>query len=116
MCVKLPFTYFEVFFIHTHSLITFFTQHNKTLQYSYQDYNYIFPVEFGNEKPGKWYGRALYHGDGVCSWILTADDELIVRSSIRSAHKDRPNASFVNELDVKLKGSSAYDVPLLDEP
>jgi len=43
----------------------------------YQDYNYNFPVEGGNEKPGKWYGRALNHGDGMCSWILTADDELI---------------------------------------
>jgi len=52
----------------------------------------------------------------MCSLILTADDELIVRSSIRSAHKDRPNASFVGEVDLKLKGSSAYDVPLLDKP
>jgi len=82
----------------------------------YQDYSYKFPVEGGNEKPCKWYGRALNHRDGMCSWILTADDELIVRSNIRSAHKDRPNATFVDELDLKLVGSRTNDVPLLDGP
>ena len=52
----------------------------------------------------------------MCSWILTADDELIVRSNIRSARKDRPNATFVDELDLKLKGSGTHDVPFLDGP
>ena len=52
----------------------------------------------------------------MCSWILTADDELIVRSNIRSARKDRPNATFVDELDLKLKGSDTHDVPFLDGP
>jgi len=52
----------------------------------------------------------------MCSWILTPDDKLIVRSNIRSARKDRPNATFVDELDLKLKGSSTNDIPLLDGP
>jgi len=82
----------------------------------YQDYNYNFSVEGGNEKPSKWYGRALHHRDGACSWILTADNELIVRSNIRSARKDHPNATFVDELDIKLKGSGTNDVPFLDGP
>jgi len=64
----------------------------------------------------KLYGRALNHGDGMCSWILTADDEFIVCSNIRSACKDRPNATFVDDLDFKLKGSSTNDVPFLDGP
>jgi len=51
----------------------------------------------------------------MCSWVLIADDELIVRSYIKSARKGRSNATFVNELDLKLKGSSNYDFPLLDE-
>jgi len=62
----------------------------------YQDYNHKFPVEGGNEKPGKWYGRALNHGDGMCSWILTADDELVVRTIIRFARNDRPYATLVD--------------------
>lgn len=96
--------------------ITLLTEFQFNEDILYQDYNYKFPVEGGNEKPGKWYGRALNHGDGMCSWILTADDELIVRSNIRSARKDRPNATFVDELDLKLKGSGTHDVPFLDGP
>ncbi len=80
----------------------------------YQDYNYKFPVEGGNEKPGKWYGRTLNHGDGMCSWVLTADDELIVCRNFGSPSKDRPNAIVVDELDHKLKGSCTYDVQFLD--
>jgi len=45
-----------------------------------------------------------------------ADDELIARSNIRSARKDCPNATDVDELDLKLKGSGTYDVPHLDGP
>ena len=37
-----------------------------------------------------------------------------MRSNIRSARNDRPNATFVDELDLKLKRSGAYDVPFLD--
>jgi len=62
-------------------------------------------------KPGKWYGRALNHGDGMCSWILT-----VVRSNIRSTRKDRPNAAFVDELDLELKGSGTHDVSFLYGP
>ena len=57
--------------------ITLLTEFQFNEDILYQDYNYKFPVEGGNEKPGKWYGRALNHGDGMCSWILTADDELM---------------------------------------
>ena len=53
-------------------------------------------------KSGKWYGRALKNGDGMCSWVLIADDELIVRSYIKSARKGRSNATFVNELDLNI--------------
>ena len=74
----------------------------------YQDYNHKFPVEGGNEKPGKWYGRALNHGDGMCSWILTADDELVVRTIIRFARNDRPYATLVDELYKCVCGQSKY--------
>ena len=86
--------------------IKFFAEIHFYEDILYQDYNYKFLVEGGNEKPGKWYGRALNHENGICSWILTADDELIVSSNIGSA--------FVDELDLKLKGSCTYDIPFLD--
>ncbi|CAB9530120.1 unknown protein [Seminavis robusta] len=38
----------------------------------------------GNERLGRWLGRALDHGDGMCSWILTLETEqLIVRYAVR---------------------------------
>ena len=36
--------------------------------------------------------------------------------NIRSARKDRPNAAFVDELDLKLKGSGTHDDPFLEGP
>ncbi len=35
---------------------------------------------------------------------------------MRSARKDCPNATFVDEVDLKLKGSGTHDVPFLDGP
>jgi len=96
--------------------ITLLTKFRFNEDILYQDYNYKFPVEGGNEKPVKWYGRALNHGNGMCSWILAADDELIVRSNIRSARKDRPNETFEDEFDLMLKGCSTNDVSVLDGP
>ena len=62
-------------------------------------------MEGGNKKLGHWYGRAKHHSDKMCSWILTEDDELIVRSNIRHARKtERPNPAF--ELESQhVKGS-----------
>lgn len=60
----------------------------------YYDTTHSFPTEGGNEKLGRWMGRALDHGDGMCYWILTVDTkELIVRSMVRSATDLRPNAA-----------------------
>jgi len=58
---------------------TLFTEFRFNGDVLNQNNNYKFSVEGGHEKPGKWHGRALNHGEGMCSWILTADDECITK-------------------------------------
>ncbi len=49
----------------------------------------------------------------MCSWILTEDDELIVRSNIRHARKtERPNLAF--EVESQHVKGSLKNFPLVD--
>ena len=84
--------------------ITLLTEFKFNEDILYQDYNSKFPDQGGNEKLGKWYGRAPEFGDKMCSWILTDEtNELIVRSNIRHAkHTERPNPSF--DIPQQIKG------------
>jgi hypothetical protein len=74
----------------------------------YMEYEHDFPSEGGNEKKGKWLGRALEYGDKMCYWILTDDThQIIVRSMVRSAvDTERPNRGvpeFLHEDEEKLE-------------
>jgi hypothetical protein len=52
-----------------------------------------FPEIGGNERLGRWLGRAQDYGDKMCYYILDVETEqIIVRSMVRSAEQtDRPN-------------------------
>ena len=81
----------------------------------YQQYDAKFPTEGGNEKLGRWYGRALDYGDKMCSWILTETDEIIVRSNIRHARKTQiPNAKA--NLVTPTKGRGLEQSPIIGTP
>jgi hypothetical protein len=65
----------------------------------YQIHDPKFPTQGGNEKLGRWYGRAEDHGDTMCYWILNPEtDQLVVRSMVRSAENTkRPNEHLNNK-------------------
>ena len=47
--------------------ITLLTEFLFNEEVLYQEYDYKFPEQGGNEKKGYWYGRAPNHGDAMCS-------------------------------------------------
>ncbi|CAB9529415.1 hypothetical protein SEMRO_2497_G329360.1 [Seminavis robusta] len=70
----------------------------------YKDPDHGFPSKGGNEKLGRWMGRALNYGDTMCYWILTQDTkQLIVRSMVRSTNDIRPNVAFQDLLEAEKK-------------
>ena len=65
----------------------------------YMDPTSSFPDTGGNEKLGRWLGRAKNHGDTMCSYILTTDtEEIIVRGVVRSVHDKHENQGFSEEI------------------
>ena len=62
------------------------------------------PMEGGNERLGRWCGRAKGYGDGMCYWIYTDDtQELIVRSGVRCATEGKINAYYKDRIEQLLK-------------
>ena len=57
------------------------------------------PMEGGNERLGRWCGRAKGYGDGMCYWIYTDDtQELIFRSGVRCATEAKSMPTTKTEL------------------
>ena len=79
----------------------------------YADPAASFPQQGGNEKPGRWMGRATNYGDTMCYWILTEDtNELIVRSMVHDAENHvQPNRGVTFESDNK--GSDWGEFPII---
>ena len=76
----------------------------------YQEYDYKYTEEGGNDNLSKWYWLAPNYGDKMFSWIHTKGDELIFRSNIHSERGDQLNASYVNEINTyQLNGRSKND-------
>ena len=46
---------------------------------------YYYDPSTEGELVGRWLGRAHNYGDTLCYWILNANDQLIVRGTVRSA-------------------------------
>jgi hypothetical protein len=59
----------------------------------FQNPTHEFPEIGGNERLGRWLGRAQDYGDKMCYYILDVETEqIIIRSMVRSAEKtNRPN-------------------------
>ena len=55
--------------------ITLLTTFHFNEDIYYQNYAYQFPDSGGNERPGKWLGRALGVGDNSCSHVLDMETE-----------------------------------------
>lgn len=69
----------------------------------FENPTHSFPEVGGNEKLGRWLGRANSYGDKMCYWILDVETEqLLVRSGVRSAeHTTRPNRGLDESSDDK---------------
>jgi len=93
-------------------------QHHFWDQVYYKDFEHGFPAEGGNEKKGRWMGRALDYGDKMCYYILTDDTEqLIVRSMVRSATEtDRPNRAFPPEPEDLNRKHTGESFPIISKP
>ena len=62
----------------------------------------------GNEKLGRWCGRAKNYGDKMCYWILDVDThQFIVRSMVRSVEDVRPNLHFAERIQEELAADEA---------
>ena len=71
------------------------------------------PQEGGNERLGRWMGRAKNYGDGMCSWILPIGSEHpIVRSQVRLPTEGKLNAYYQDQI-VQLQ---AEDQQRMEEP
>jgi hypothetical protein len=58
-------------------------------------YDGKFPTKGGNEKLGRWLGRAHNYGDKMCYWILDEDTKMLhIRSMVRPVTSRRPNKAF----------------------
>ncbi len=66
------------------------------LHFKFWEKVYYYDPPTGEEKLGRWCGRALNYGDTMCYWILTDDsNKLIVRGTVQSAeHTTRPNLTL----------------------
>ena len=62
----------------------------------YLDPRYSFPDPGGNERLGRWVGRAHNYGDGMCFYVLDEQTkQIIVRSTLRRAEDtDKPNRAL----------------------
>ena len=87
--------------------ITLLTEFHFNEYILYQEYDYKYTEEGGNESLGKWYGRAPNRGVKMCNWIITKGNELVFQINIRSARGYQLNATYVDELEThQLKGRS----------
>ena len=94
--------------------ITLLTTFHFNEDVYYQNYAYQFPDSGGNERPGKWLGRAIGVGDNSCSNVLdTETEQLLVRSNLRSARTATiPNASYT--IPLRIQGSQTVECPLIN--
>jgi hypothetical protein len=67
----------------------------------FQNPTHSFPEIGGNERLGRWLGRAQEYGDKMCYHILDIETEyIVVRSMVRSAEDtNRPNKGLDQQLD-----------------
>jgi hypothetical protein len=64
----------------------------------FENPTHSFPEIGGNEKLGRWLGRARSYGDKMCYWILDAETEqLLVRSGVRSAENTTRHSKGLDE-------------------
>jgi hypothetical protein len=73
------------------------------LYFTFWEDVYYYEPTTGDEKLGKWLGRANNYGDQMCYWILTADtNQLIVHGTVRHASiDDHPNLQLGTSFQVK---------------
>lgn len=66
----------------------------------FSDYTYAFPEKGGNERLGRWLGRAPEYGDSMCYWILNIETEqLLVRSTVRPfTTTKQPNTAYMEQV------------------
>ena len=73
----------------------------------YKDHTHSATDEGGNERLGRWMGRAKEYGDGMAYWILdVVTEELVVRSMVRAVDDVRPNAYFTDMVKSGLEDDS----------
>ena len=66
---------------------------------------YYYDPHSESEKLGRWLGRAKNYGDTMCFWILSDNDQLIVRGTVRSAtNTSRPNLALEPGEDIMKSG------------